>query len=239
MLSRRRHTWPYAVGRVFYDGGADPARVIVQSGSGGIITGDKLRQRVSAGPGARAQVLGQGAMSVHRVGRSSGSREDLVLEAAEGSWVENLAEPRVLFGSSEFRQETVIRTTGDGVALSVEAVVLNEHDAGSAQYESSTAVLRNGELCARERMRLDGGDLPGGATAFALIVLAGLPYGADAWRLWAGRCRGPEAYGAANELPFGAGVAVRIVAEDGRRLRAGLDSALAVVREGAPWMSSS
>lgn len=233
MLSRRVHSWPYAVGRVFREpDGGDPASVIVQSGSGGIITGDALAQRIVARADAHARVLGQGAVSVHRSRTASGavasSGEQLRLRVEPGAWLENLAEPRVLFGGAEFTQATVIELDG-GVALSLEAVVVRGGE-GDAVYRSDVEVHRGGELVARERVRARVSDLPAGTTAFALLVCAGLPWDAAAWAEWAASAGAPDCYAAASELPFDAGVGVRVAAADGSRLRAALDGALAVSR---------
>ncbi|GAA2225543.1 urease accessory protein UreD [Herbiconiux moechotypicola] len=235
-LSRRDYTWPYSVGRVFHREGGDPARVIVQSGSGGIITGDRLAQRLVARQDAHALVLGQGAISVHRALGGRGSGEYLRIEAAPGAWIENLAEPRVLFDEADFAQESTVSVLGDGVAVSVESVVLEPVDGGMAHYRSETVVECDGERRAVERMRVHTGQLPSGMRAFGLIVAAGLAGSAagKGWQEWAGSFGDHSAYGAASELPFGAGVAVRVVAADGRHLRRAIDAALEVLRASSP-----
>jgi urease accessory protein UreH len=229
VLVRRHHTWPYAVGRVFTEP-TGTASVIVQSGSGGIITGDRLRQRLSAQDGAQARVLGQGAMSVHRRGREAGSGEDLELVAGPGSRLENLAEPRLLHHGSELEQRTVVRLEG-GTVLTLESVVVIGAD---AVYDSLLEVHDHGELAARERMRFTSADLPAGSSAFGLLVCAGPDAGpaADdpAWRAWSARAGSASAYGAVSALPHVPGVGVRVVARDGAGLRSAMDAALEVLR---------
>ncbi len=231
-LVRRLHTWPYSVGRVFpHEGGADPAQVIVQSGSGGIITGDLLRQRLTAAEGAHARVLGQGAVSVHRRGARAGAGEHLQMEAATGAWLENLAEPRVLFDGSDFTQRTTIDARG-GSMIAVESIVALD---GAFSYESEFDIRAEGETVARERMRVHAGDLPRGMSAFGLVLFVGGDSSAppdldDRWRAWHSEFGSSRVYGTVSPLPFEAGLSVRVAAVDGRLLRTALAAAIGVLR---------
>lgn len=233
-LARRLYSWPFAVGRVFEDAGT--AYVIVQSGSGGIITGDRLTQRMSAHDGARARVKGQGAMSVHREGRHSGSSEHVYLRADGRSVLENLAEPRILFEGSRLSQTCEV-TIDEGVVITVDALTAHEPD---AEYRSLLEVRSPAGLLARERQCVSSDLLPAGVGAFALVVGAGLVHDHTLWLDWHAGVSTAEAYGAASALPFDAGTAVRVTARDGQSLRRAVAGALSVLaRQEASWTSSS
>jgi urease accessory protein len=231
ILVRRMHRWPYEVGRLFPGHGSAPATLIVQSGSGSIITGDWLGQRIVAEEGARVRVLGQGAMSVHRASRSAGSGETLHLRAAAGAWLENIAEPRVLFPGSDFSQETRVEIDPGAVVISVEAVVVHP-EPGVGRYRSTLSVIVAGELVAREHGELAIGDC--GPAAFAVVVVAGLSpavaLGLD-WSAWNAATGNRKVYGAVSPLAFDAGVVVRVAAADGRGMRDAVDAALLLLRQ--------
>jgi urease accessory protein len=234
VLGRRLYTWPYTVGRLFYPADESVAELIIQSGSGSIITGDRLRQRLGAAAGSVARVRGQGAVSVHKSGRFSGSSEELALSADAGSRLENLAEPRVLFPGAEFEQSTTIDVARGGVVISVEAVVLHTEAGAPSQYSSDLAISIEGRGVARETSRMSSaGVRAGSATAFAVIVAVGVAdrsLHAAAWAEWIGSVATSDRYGSVSDLPFDAGLAVRIAAINGRELRIAIDSALVVLR---------
>lgn len=234
MLGRRLYSWPYTVGRLFYPADESVAELIIQSGSGSIITGDRLRQRMGATAGAVARVMGQGAVSVHKSGRFSGSSEELTLSAEAGSRLENLAEPRVLFPGAEFEQSSTIDVARGGVVISVEAVVLHSEAGAPSRYSSDLAISIDGRAVARETSRMSSAGLrPGSATAFAVIVAVGIAdraLHADAWARWISSVAAPSRYGSVSDLPFGAGLAVRIAAVNGRELRVAIESALLELR---------
>lgn len=204
--------------------------MIVQSGSGGIITGDRLRQRLSVTDGARAQVLGQGAVSVHRRGRAAGAVEELELVAGPGAHLANLAEPRLLHDDGDLLQRTVVRVDGGTVLTLESVVVIGER----CSYDSTLEVLAGDRLVARERTCFTGTDLPAGMRAFGLLVLAGADPSDDAtgaaWEAWGRDASGAAAYGAVSRLPNAAGLAVRVVARDGGLLRDALERAVEVAR---------
>ncbi|WP_307202841.1 urease accessory protein UreD [Nocardioides zeae] len=216
--------------------------MIVQSGSGGIITGDRLRQRISVADGARAQVCGQGAVSVHRRGADAGAVEELELVATTGGHLENLAEPRLLHDDSDLEQHTRVEL-GQGTVLTVESVVVIGE---RCNYDSTLEVRVAGRLLARERTRFTGADLPAGTRAVGLLVLAGSGPSAPVvheaeWVQWERAAAGGAAYGAVSRLPHGAGLAVRVAARDGAALRDAMDRAIGVVHraDGAPEISPS
>ena len=196
----------------------------MQSGSGGIITGDRLRQRLGAHDGARARVRGQGAVSVHREGPHAGSSEDVELVADGFSVLENLAEPRILFRGSRFEQRCVIRIDA-GVVISVDAVIASEPD---AEYRSLIEIRDTTDR------------LPSGVRAFAVVVGAGLVHDPADWAPWHDDTASRDVYGAASALPFRAGTAARIAARDGRSLRRAIAAALPILaRQRASWTSSN
>lgn len=221
---------------MFSTQGADPSTLIVQSGSGSIITGDLLRQRLRAEAGVWVRVAGQGALSVHRAVQRAGSGEQLEVSAAAGAWLENLAEPRVLFAGAEFLQATTLDVTGGGVVLCTEAVIVHPGAGAPISYESRVVIRRDGMVVARERSQFGASStIEGGFTAYALVIAAGLNPEVlqdPRWAAWHAAASGRDCYGVASMLPFGAGVAVRVLARDGLLLRTAIATAVDLLRLG-------
>lgn len=227
-LTRRLFSWPYTIGHTFHE--ADFANVIVQSGSGGVIAGDLLGQRLASLEGARARVVERSAMAVHRHRAGLGSSEELHLYAGGRSQLEHLAEPRILFESSRLRQVTVV-TIEEATAIFVEAVILHGAD---AHCDSRFEIHDQTGMLAQEAQRLATDHLPERVPAVGLVVGAGLRHDPGLWGDWHRRHAGTGSYGAASALPNNAGTVARAVAVDGRRLREALSSALESMRRQQP-----
>lgn len=243
VITRRLYTWPHTVGRVFYDhrAAAGAATVVVQSGSGSVIDGDRLHQVLHAGCGAQVRVVGQGAVSVQRAGEARGATEESRLEVGAGAWLENVPQPRVLFPGADFTQRVEIDVRGTGIALSVDAFVLHADNTEPQRYRCETSVARDGVMVARDRALLvsppDGASF-GWLRAHAVVLLAGTgcdtERAPEGWRRWTQEVGSQKAYGAVSALPNDAGLVVRIAAVDGRLLRAAVASALPLLRASAP-----
>ncbi|MDX2357796.1 urease accessory protein UreD [Dietzia sp. PP-33] len=203
------------------------ASLVVQSATSGLITGEHLRQRIVVRDGGRVRVVGQGAMPVQKAQSQQGSAEDLQLNVVSGSRLEFFAEPRLLFPGSEFSQVTKVALDCSSDMVLVDAVVRHP-EPGAVSYSSEIRLEFDGTVVAVERMGF--ASVPEdrfGATALILAV-GGFVAGLD-WKPWLEKHSTPTSYGAVSPLRECTGASVRIVADDGRHLRAAIDDALAIL----------
>lgn len=227
VLSDRLYRWPYEIGQLTHHRGADPARLIVQSGTGTINAGDQLKQRFTLQESTHVQVRGQGAVSVHTARSGTGSSEELELLLAPGSRLELLQEPRILFPGAAFHQRTTAEVPEDSQLILVDAMVRHP-DPGQVSYLSELHIERGGRALVTERMGFDSRTADS-ISASALVIAAGIEHRPEPWSDWLQRHQRPERYGSASALPNCAGTGVKIVAADGRLLREGLAEALSIL----------
>ncbi|WP_206474392.1 urease accessory protein UreD [Dietzia sp. KRD202] len=207
----------------------DTASLIVQSATSGLISGERLRQRIVVRDGGRVRLIGQGAMPVQKAKSGQGSAEDLCLEVVADSRLEFVSEPRLLFPESEFTQFTKVSVDSTSCVMLLDAVVRHP-DPGSVTYLSETTLEFDGEVAAVERMGFESvGEHHFGASALILAVGEDVP-GLD-WRAWLDTHGSPSSYGAVSPLRRCPGTSVRVVAADGCHLRRAVDEALSVLTQ--------
>ncbi|MGH6961858.1 MAG: urease accessory protein UreD, partial [Dongiaceae bacterium] len=109
-LRRQYAGYPYHVGRPLSFGGdpAGMATIYLQSSAGGIFRDDRLREDIVAEEGAAAHVTTQASTIVHGMDRGD-ARQDVLIEAAAGSFIEVLPDPFILFPQSRFASDVRIR----------------------------------------------------------------------------------------------------------------------------------
>jgi urease accessory protein len=245
ILLSQVYSWPYTIGRRFYlDPGRPTVTVIVQSVSGTINSGDTLAQTIGVGPGARARLLGQGAVSVHRAldGRQASEEVDLVVD--DGGHLEHLPEPRILFPGSMFEQRLRIEVGAGATVLATDGFVVHPNPDGRIfrRYRALVEIVTGAEVVASERLDLDAATFAPeqrlGYLAHGVVVLART--GVDWEAVVSAEQRCPELavepglYHAVSCLPNGAGMVARIAAADGRLLRTGIARCIEVLRRSIP-----
>lgn len=207
----------------------DTALLIVQSATSGLISGERLRQRIVVRDGGRVRLVGQGAMPVQKAKSREGSAEQLCLKVEANSRLEFVSEPRLLFPDSSFSQFTKVSVDSTSCVVLVDAVVRHP-DPGLVTYLSETTLEFDGEVAAVERMGFESvGEHHFGASA--LILAVGEYVQELDWRSWLDRHDSPSSYGAVSPLRRCPGTSVRVVADDGRHLRVAIDDALAVLTQ--------
>ena len=220
VLIRRRHRWPFVIGRVF----ADPQHpglgtLTLQNAAGTVIPGDVIRQRIEVVDGGRAAVNGQGATLISGVPGGDASAEDTELYVDARSWLRFDPAPRILTAHARHRQRTEVCVASGGCAVVVDTVVLHpDLDAATFGSIESTVTVRapGGALLAMDAQVLDAPPVTGRFTAFGTVYFIGAGFiGGDQ----ESPTEPPGVYTAVTELPNGAGCAVRIAAADGGALR--------------------
>lgn len=238
-LTHRRVRWPYVLTTPFrFDAApADMLTVILQSASGAILAGDRLRQRVDVGSGAALHLTTQAATAVHAMPDGRWAEESMEL-AATGAFVEYLPEPRILFPEADLRQSLVITVDREATVLAGDGFTLHDPSGRARPFRrlASATVLRrpDGRTLAVDRYDIDGASLDASPWrahgSLALLcppdALAAEPTLAalDAAATIAG------VYAGASTLPNEAGFWVRIAAHDGEALRSAMRNIWATAR---------
>jgi urease accessory protein len=207
--------------------------VILQTASGSLNAGDRLLERLHAGPMASAHITTQGAAAVHRAPAGMETVERVELLADEGSLLEYLPELRILFPDSHFSQATTLRLGARSVAIMCDGFVI--YDPGHAgrmfrSYAVETKIMSaDGRVLATEAAHLDR--LPvmtgrrAGFRAFCTLFVAGsMESSARDGLMEAIECAMSSLAGlycSVSALPNECGVSLRMAGQDGRMLRAG------------------
>jgi urease accessory protein len=214
---------------------AAPLEAVVVNVGGGIAGGDRFSVSLVAGPGARLAATTQACEKVYRSdGRTA--VVDTRLEVVAGAALHWLPQETILFDRARLSRRLTVELSGDAEFLLVEGVLLGRQAMGESLtgivLKDSWRVRRDGKLLFAEEARLDG-DLAalaspsglGGRAACATMVRIG----PDQPTALAGARAVLEESGAEGGVSLVGEVLVcRLVAQEGRILRAGLT---ALVRE--------
>lgn len=231
VMSRRRHRWPFHVGRLFPgDTSSSPPTVILQNVAGTVIPGDRVtcRYRVHAGSGVR--IRGQGAVSITGAPGARACGEHNAIRVDDGATVVVDTGLRIVGPHAVYRPRTLLVVTPGANAILVEGTMIHPdcNELGFGLIDSVTTVR---DARDRQRRAIDG----------QLITAAPAPetrlraYG-TVFVVGDERCRGQlhqellrcerdtSAYCAVSRLPYGLGLAVRVAAPDGGVLATTLHS---------------
>jgi urease accessory protein len=218
--------------------GERPEAILLNT-AGGATGGDAFHTRVLLQPGAAAVVTSQAAERIYR----SGGGEALIenrLELGAGASLDWLPQETILFDRCRLERRLSVDLGIGATLLAVEALILGRQASGErvtrAHVVDSWRIRRDGRLVFADTLRLegdvaglsDGTAILGGATATALLVLVSPDSERRLEPLREALARAPCEAGASawNGL-----LTARILASDGRRLRAGLLAALGALRD--------
>lgn len=244
-LRRQYVSYPYHVCRPLSFGG-DPegmATIYLQSCAGGIFRGDRLREHIVAEESAVAQVTTQASTIVHSMDRGD-ARQEVMIEAAAGSFLEVLPDPFILFPQARFASDVRIRAHETATVIVADSFICHDPAGCGAMFDRFDGVLRvedpPGRLLMLDRFRATGAILadhrPGITGPFAaqggLFVIQRLGASSalvDALRNAISDIA--DVYAGASELPNGCGAWLRVMAADGVALRAAMTAAWQAVRQ--------
>lgn len=240
---------PYHVsGTLDHDPHPDAATVFVQSPTGGIAQGDRLRASVEVGPDAVAHVSTGSATKVQSMDANY-AEATVELSVGEGGHLDYLPEPTILHADARYRQELTLRLAPGGTAVVGEVVVAGRLARGERfDFERYGSRLRavgpDGPLFADATDLTPERDDPTAPGVMADFSVYGTCFvvdpGGDSAALSDAvheRLQRGEARGGATALPNEAGVAVRVLGDRAETVRAGLVAAWDVARRelvGAP-----
>jgi urease accessory protein len=244
-VRRQYASYPYHVCRPLGFVG-DPrgmATIYLQSCAGGIFRGDRLREHIVAEEGTAAHVTTQASTIVHGMDRDD-ARQEVLIEAAAGSFLEVLPDPFILFPQTRFASDVRIRAHEAATVVVADSFMCHDPAGAGAMFDRFNGDLRvedlQGGLLMLDRFRVTGAMVadrrPGITGAVAtqgslFVIQRQGPANAlvDALRHAAGDIA--HSYAGASELPNGCGAWLRVMAADGVALRAAMTAAWQAARE--------
>lgn len=243
-ILRRQHVaYPYHVGRVLHVPGDPPgfATVYVQSCSGGLFQGERLRLAVTAEAGAQAHLTTAASTIVHAMPDGSAVQR-LSIAAREGALVEYLPDPLILFPTARLDTALTIRAAANATVIAAESFLLHDPTGGEQSFDELRSTTRvedeAGRLLALDRFHIDGRTVvarrPGVNGTFGLQGTLMLVHRADpAGALAALRSALPESgdvLAGASLLPGDCGAWLRVLAGDAIALRAAMSAGWSAAR---------
>lgn len=236
-ILRRQHVgYPLHVTRAFYldRPRSDIATLYLQSASGGLYAGDRLKLDLVVGAQASLNVTTQAATVVHH-GRATGSVQQQAIIVGEGGFCAFICDPYVLFPLADLLIKTIANVAPSGVLILADGFAVHDpHRRGEpfTRFATDTRIMRpDGTRLLSDIGRISGAEISGqlgplgGMKAAATIVViaprekrvdtATIEAAADACGCLAG----------ATAAPNDAGIAMRILAQDGGTLTRGIDAA--------------
>jgi urease accessory protein len=241
-IPRQEVGYPFHITRPFYLGG-DPQGMLtlyLQSVSGGIFADDEVHLVLRSLPGSRAHVTTQSSTIVH--GTEGGrSRQHVSIEVHDGALLEYLPDPLVLFPRANLDTRVRVRMSATATVMLCDGFRAHDPAGEGSTFERIRSEVRvetiEGGLRCLDRLDLAGAELgvPAAAPRFlahgSFVCLGPTWTTAALARLSKRLADLGDAYAGASALPNDAGVGVRLLAADGRALRAGLEAAWRFCRE--------
>jgi len=242
VLRRQQIGYPLHITRGFYLDAARPdlLTLYLQSASGGLYAGDRIKLDVCVGALAAFHMTTQAATVVHD-GRARGAVQRQAVTVEEGAFCALTSDPYVLFPGADLTLETEAVVAEDAVLCLADGFAVHDPEAKArpfAGFESRLSVSRpDGRLLVKDIGAIDGDGMRnvalGQMAAVANFVLIAppdrLPTLADLEQA-SSRC---GALAGCSLAPNGAGLVSRILAPDGGVLARALDAVFHVAAHAA------
>ena len=233
-LSAQFASYPFHLCKPFRMAGdpAGMATLYLQSCSGGLYEGDRLSLRIGIGDSAMAHVTTQAASIAYGM-RQAGARHSVELVAGDGSLAEYLPDPVILFPRARLSSSLTIRVQPAARVISADSFLLHDPKRLDRPFEALSSTVHvedaaTGRLLFRDRFSIGGeawlrrdAGVTGAASGLGTVILLDDEASATLPHLRASLDATPGIWAGASLLPNGAGALCRILAEDGRALRAG------------------
>jgi urease accessory protein len=242
-VRRQRVGYPFHLGRALRSPG-DPAgmpTLYLQSCSGGIFEGDDLRLRIEAGEGAAAHVTSGAFTIVHGMEEES-AMQRLEIQAREGSFLEYLPDPAILFPRARLDSRVRVRVHPESSVILCDSVLLHDPKGGDGVFDWLRSETRfedpSGKLLVCDRFRVDGSQLArrlagvaGASTAQGtLFIVTGAKPATEIVAAMREALVLPGVYAGAALLPNRSGAWARILANDAAALKTAMFNAWSAAR---------
>jgi urease accessory protein len=243
-LARQFVTYPFFLTQPFYLDDTLPGMpsLILQSVSGGLYQDERLAVSVTADAGAQVHCTTQSSTVVHSMVENRYASQVMTISAAEGTLVEYLPGPMILFPRANLH--TILNIVADPSATVMIGDAFLFHDPAAQNRRfgsllSVTSVRRpKGRLLCRDRLQMTGGE----QTFDAPGVLHHFQAQGTVWVLSSSATTDLLAelretlnsvaclYAGASTLPNNAGIWARFLANDALVLNRGFHAAWSAVR---------
>jgi urease accessory protein len=241
-LRRQRVGYPLHMTRGFYLDARRPdlLTIYLQSASGGLYAGDRLKLDVNVGANAAFHLTTQGATVVHD-GRAAGSRQRQSIMVGSGAFCAIAGDPYVLFPGANLQLETEAIIAEDAVLFLADGFAVHDpRKAGRAfaQFASRQRIVRpDGRLLLQDFGRIAGDELRAGALgsmeAAATVLVVAPEHKLPDIALMQEAADRLGCLSGASAAPNGAGQVMRILAPDGGTLARALEAAFHVAGRAA------
>lgn len=206
------------------------ATLYIQSCAGGLYQNDCLTALVRAGKGSEAHVTTQASTIVHSTLAGCASQH-VELEAEDGSYLEYLPDPQVLFPRSRCSSTINVNNAPGGTVVLSDSFLTHDPAGAAEPFTSYAGEIRitecSGQPAAIDRLNVDGRKFAsrwpgtiGRFSAHGSLVIA--RWGLTASSLAAFdefASASDEAYVGVSSLPKDSGIIVRVIALDGLSLQ--------------------
>jgi urease accessory protein len=206
----------------------------IQSCSGGIFEHDQLAWRIVAGQRSQAHITSSASTIVHAM-ESGEARQEVLIEAQAGSYLEYLPDPLILFRGARLHSRLRIRLHHDATVLACDSLVPHDPRGEGRTFDWIAAELRvedpKRKLLARDRYRLYGDmlsrNVPGITGSWkcqgGFVVLSRrVPTTQMIESLRTAMPHDRDVYSGVTKLPGECGAWVRVLAQDASALREAL-----------------
>jgi urease accessory protein len=242
-VRHQRVGYPFHLGRALRSPG-DPAgmpTLYLQSCSGGIFEGDDLRLRIEAGEGAAAHVTSGASTIVHSMERKP-ARQRMEIHAQEGSFLEYLPDPTILFPRARLDNGVQMRVHPGSTTIVGDSLLLHDPKGANGVFDWLRSETRiedpSGKLLACDRFWIDGSQLMRGFAGIAgtstaqgsLFVVTGAKPAAEIVAAMRAALVVPGVYAGAALLPNRSGAWARILASDAAALKEAMFNAWSAAR---------
>jgi urease accessory protein len=244
IFRRQRVVYPFHVTRPFYLDRMRPdlATLYLQSSSGGLYAGDRLKLDLVVGASAALNLTTQAATVVHH-GRESGSVHQQSIKVGERAFCAVVSDPYVLFPHARLSIATTAEVARGSTLIIVDGFAMHDpHQRGEpfTQYSSSVRVMRpDGALLVSDQGSLQGdqadlrfGPLGGMRAAASVLIIAEPERRADRTKI-ENAVENSGCVVGTTLAPNGAGLAIRLLAPDGGTLGRGIAAAFHVAGNAA------
>ena len=241
-LRRQLVGYPLHVTRGFYLDTERPdlLTLYLQSASGGLCAGDRLKLDVSVGANAAFHLTTQAATVVHD-GRDAGSRQRQSVTVEGGAFCAVASDPYVLFPGAKVELETIATVAENAVLFLADGFAVHDpRNTGRtfAQFSSRQRIMRpDGWLLLQDFGRIGGDELRNGAlgamTAAATILIVAPADRLPEMALMEEAADSLGCLAGASVAPNAAGQMMRILAPDGGTLARALEAAFHVAGRAA------
>ncbi len=229
-LTFRRVSFPWSLGRGYPGPPGTPVTLIPQVAGAGLLSGDRIGQRIRIEDGAALHLESAGAMLTYGTPGGQGSVSDWTIDLGHGSRAVLLSEPYVLLDNAELALRQTITLPRDSSLVSCEGICMAMP--GQRCWISETVVRRpDGTILFEDRQQATADLLarhtamPGTWTSFGTVIVLSEDQDGMLGILTSTADRlGDGTWTGIAPTRAGSGVCVRVAARNGQHLRTALHS---------------